>query len=81
MKKLKVLSDVECMSGTGWYPDDDFEHECPECGEVMKEKKNLFVCDNGHKFKIERGVQYMIRIGDMVSKKTSKQCEKCGVGL
>ena len=80
LMKRKILSDIECMSGTGWMPDSaDFEIECPECGEILEEKKNLFVCDNGHKFKIERGVQYMVRIGDKIQSKCqlSKACKKC----
>lgn len=29
---MKILTDIECMSGTGWYPVDDLFATCPEYG-------------------------------------------------
>jgi len=60
----KLLSDQDCMSGTGWRQE-ELEGECPSCSYVIefKPRQTSGVCKNcGIKFGIEYGVQYLMRV-------------------
>lgn len=68
--KRKVLSDIECMSGTGWYPD-DIEVECLECGEMISlvSPKRKYKCKEcGFTFKMEYGKLHLMRVVEVDEK-------------
>lgn len=64
--KRKILKDFECMSGSGWFPDDYDALECPHCWASLENpssKDKKIKCPECNKvLKIERGIQYMIRL-------------------
>jgi len=60
----KLLTDVECMSGTGWY-NEDIEAECPECGcdiELINYKDTIFCPGCKKNFIIIYGKQHYWKI-------------------
>jgi len=62
--KRTVLSDIDCMSGTGWQPEELKIIECPNCYEIINllSKTIKVKCNHcGIKFKIEYGVTYLMR--------------------
>ena len=63
---MKVLTSIECMSGSGWITDDgEFDLECPNCsGEIdVEEKKQKVICNECNtKLSIKRGVINMIKL-------------------
>lgn len=64
----KILSDIECMSGTGWYYEDNIEMLCLECEGKLKLNTNLTkgkckCC--GKAFTIEYGKMYLRRIREV----------------
>jgi Zn finger protein HypA/HybF involved in hydrogenase expression len=62
--KIKLLKDIDCMSGTGWMPEDGDCFECPNCfQEIEIYNKVKIKCHQcGKQLKIEKGIQHMIRI-------------------
>jgi len=62
MKKRKLLTDQECMSGTGWIPE-GIEVECPECGADINALNYRKTCPECKiKLTYEYGKQYLIRV-------------------
>ena len=62
--KRRILTDVECMSGTGWYPEDDWL-ECPNCwADIVEEEiKGKIKCSSCNtSFNVLKGQLNLIKL-------------------
>lgn len=62
--KRELLTDIECMSGTGWY-NEDIKAECPECGldlGLLSYAKYIGCPDCKVKLKVKFGKQHYWKV-------------------